>query len=66
MYFADPADVGVYDLTAHGRRKRSVLDALNFELRSPSLSWAKVLGNEKVGASLEVLVNNYMKLDISK
>ncbi|XP_041378093.1 uncharacterized protein LOC121390363 [Gigantopelta aegis] len=64
VFYADSEDVGVYDLAVHNRHRRSFLDVLNFELRSPSVNWAKVLGSKDLGASLEVLVNNFLKLDI--
>ena len=45
-------------------KRFSIFDALSFHLQIPSFNWKKVIGSEKFGASMGLIVRNIMDLNI--
>ncbi|XP_067658326.1 uncharacterized protein [Haliotis asinina] len=69
IFYADPRDVGIHDFNMHHRDKRSVEDFINkkweYNLKSPSVDWQKMIGSTKIGAAFGLIIKNELDLKFS-
>ena len=71
----DPYSSDLHIIGVHNRQKRGTegsaecrLKGLNFfcKLEAPGVDWRKLLGNNAVGASFGVILENYFHLKVGK
>ncbi|XP_064646638.1 uncharacterized protein LOC135499666 isoform X2 [Lineus longissimus] len=51
---------------ARHHRERRDIKLFNFELKSPSIDWRKMLGSKSIGASFGLIIKNQMNIKIEK
>ena len=66
MYFSVMADLeSTTDVVPqHHRSKRGFFEGIEFQLKSPSKDWHKILGGEECGASFGLTIKNVLDLKI--